>query len=218
MAQNLAQKLKIKEDYVLRTLHAPPHFEKTLDPLPEGVHISVRSNRFDQLHWFVTSQAELEADLPQVLALLKESVTCWIYYPKGSSKMQTDLTRDKGWDALNAEPGLQWLALISFDDTWSAFALRRKSAAAEAPAAGLKKRPIFDYIDVAKKEVRIPQDLADAFEKHPEAADYFHSLAFSHRKEYVEWIVEAKREETRASRVEGTIERLAQGWKNPRNL
>ncbi len=38
--------------------------------------------------------------------------------------MQTDLTRDKGWDALKGVD-LKWITLISVNDTWSAFALRQ---------------------------------------------------------------------------------------------
>jgi uncharacterized protein YdeI (YjbR/CyaY-like superfamily) len=34
----------------------------------------------------------------------------------------------------------------------------------------------------------------------------------------VEWIVTAKKEETRKARIEGTLERLGKQWKNPRNL
>ena len=48
----------------------------------------------------------------------------WISYPKGSSKLQTDLTRDKGWEPLQGSD-LMWLSLVSVDDTWSAFGLRR---------------------------------------------------------------------------------------------
>jgi hypothetical protein len=47
----------------------------------------------------------------------------WISYPKGTSKLQTDLTRDKGWEPL-AGSDLMWLSLVSVDDTWSAFGLR----------------------------------------------------------------------------------------------
>ena len=35
--------------------------------------------------------------------------TLWIAYPKGSSKTQTDLTRDAGWDAVRDEPTSCWL-------------------------------------------------------------------------------------------------------------
>ena len=40
-------------------------------------------------------------------------------------------------------------------------------------------------------------------------------LSFSHRKEYVVWIVEAKKPETRAARLTKTVEMLARGKKNP---
>ena len=39
------------------------------------------------------------------------------------SKIQTDLTRDKGWESLS-KLDLKWITLISVDETWSAFALR----------------------------------------------------------------------------------------------
>ena len=40
----------------------------------------------------------------------------WICYPKGSSKIQTDLTRDKGWQPLDGGD-LMWLSLVSIDET-----------------------------------------------------------------------------------------------------
>jgi hypothetical protein len=47
----------------------------------------------------------------------------WISFPKGSSKIQTDLTRDKGWEGVQALD-LKWVNLVSVNETWSAFALR----------------------------------------------------------------------------------------------
>jgi hypothetical protein len=57
-----------------------------------------------------------------VRALKPESLL-WVSFPKGTSKIQTDLTRDKGWEALHAAD-LKWVNLISVDDTWSAFGMR----------------------------------------------------------------------------------------------
>jgi len=68
------------------------------------------------------------------------------------------------------------------------------------------------------KEVKLPDDLASAFKKNKKQADYFDTLSFTNKKEYIEWIVTAKREETRKERIDGTIERLEKQWKNPRNL
>ncbi len=44
----------------------------------------------------------------------------------------------------------------------------------------------------------------------------FNNLAFTYRKEYIRWIEEAKRSETRMNRIEKTCEMLASGTKSPR--
>ncbi|MEP7277194.1 MAG: bacteriocin-protection protein, partial [Bacteroidota bacterium] len=76
-------------------------------------------------------------------------ITCWIYFPKGSSGMQSDLSRDKGWDTLQVHSNtLDWLSLISFDEIWSAFACRLKTVAKTKPAKQAE-RPILSYIDAA---------------------------------------------------------------------
>jgi len=77
----------------------------------------------DWILLYVESRAALEAALPAASAALASPGTLWIAYPKGASKRQTDLTRDQGWDSLKGAD-LMWLALVSIDETWSAFSLR----------------------------------------------------------------------------------------------
>ncbi|HTA28246.1 MAG TPA: YdeI/OmpD-associated family protein, partial [Bacteroidia bacterium] len=200
-------------------INAPSNFEEHLSPLPAGVTISSKISDYGQIHWFVKSKNEMEKELKKVLSLLKADVICWIYFPKSTSKIQTDLTRDKGWDALMENKSLQWLSLVSFDNTWSAFAIRLqnpKDIKKESNPAG--KRLIFDYADSATKTVRLPDDLAGAMKKSKKAKDFYETLSFSNKREYVEWVLTAKREETRNERVKGTIDRLEKGWKNPRNI
>lgn len=218
MANTIAHKLKIKEGYRLVTLNAPKDFEQTLAPLPDGVKILKQAKVCDQVHWFVKNKAELERDLEKVLPLVKEHVVCWIYYPKGSSKIQTDLSRDKGWDAIMAHNELQWVSLISFDETWSTFGFRLKNAADVKKEEKPKRREVLDYINAREKEMRLPLDLQRAFRRFDSEKAFFNALSFTNRKEYVEWIVTAKREETRKERINATIDRLGKGWKNPRNL
>jgi hypothetical protein len=218
MATTLPQKLKIKPGYTLLTLNAPADFKKTLQGLPAGVKITSSGKEYDQLHCFVLNKAQLEKELAKVLKLLKADVICWMYYPKGSSKLQTDLNRDKGWDELLKYKELQWLSLISFDDTWSAFAFRLKTDTDKKKEVKAKPREIFDWVNPETKEVRLPDDLAAAIKKDKKAASFFDTLSFSNKKEYIEWIITAKREETRNERIKGTIERLGKSWKNPRNI
>jgi hypothetical protein len=68
----------------------------------------------------------------------------------------------------------------------------------------------------AKREpLEIPIDLRAALKKSAKARTTFQDFSYSHKKEYVEWITEAKREETRRKRLATTIEWLSQG--KPRN-
>ena len=73
-----------------------------------------------------------------------------------------------------------------------------------------------EEVQSGEKVVIVPDDLAGAFRENPNAADFFTRLSYSNRKEYVQWITEAKREETRSARIVKTIEKLLQGIKNPR--
>ncbi|MEU4478975.1 YdeI/OmpD-associated family protein [Micromonospora sp. NPDC023966] len=65
--------------------------------------------------------------------------------------------------------------------------------------------------DVATRAVEVPEDLAAALADDAEAQVAFEALAPSHRKEFVRWVTEAKREATRAQRVSKTIEMLRAG-------
>ena len=219
MATSTAQKLRIKEGFTLLTMHAPAGFESKLQPLPQNVKISAAAKNYDQLHWFVLSKAQMEKELGKVLPLIKNEIICWIYYPKGTSKIQTDLTRDKGWESLlKHDDKLTWISLVSFDETWSVFGFRLKTDADKKKEAQPKERAIFNYIDAKTKTIRLPDDLAAALKKSKKEEAFFNTLSFTNRKEYVEWIVTAKREETRTQRVKESIEKLSKQWKNPRNL
>ena len=69
-------------------------------------------------------KAELEEVIPRIVQSLKPDGMLLISYPKGTSKTQTDLTRDKGREGIQ-KADLKRITLVSVDDTWSAFALRR---------------------------------------------------------------------------------------------
>ena len=220
MANTISQKLKIQPGFTLLTLNEPSGFQKGLNGLPKGVKVVESGKEYDQVHWFVLNRAQLEKEMSKVMKLGKPGVIVWVYYPKGKSKIQTDLTRDKGWDCLLAEGDkLTWISLISFDDTWSVFGFRAKTEAdkkkeAKAPA----EREIFKWVNPQTKEVKLPDDLTVALKKNKKATEFFNTLSFTNKKEYIEWIVTAKREETRKERVAGTLERLTKSWKNPRNI
>jgi Bacteriocin-protection, YdeI or OmpD-Associated/Domain of unknown function (DUF1905) len=66
----------------------------------------------------------------------------------------------------------------------------------------------------APRTVVVPRDL-DAALVDAELRERFEALSFTHRREYVEWIEEAKRDETRERRVAKAVEMLRDGVKTP---
>ena len=64
-------------------------------------------------------------------------------------------------------------------------------------------------LDDAPREVELPADLAAAMDDA--ARQNYDKLSFTHRKEWVRWVEEAKRSETRATRVAKTVEALREG-------
>lgn len=69
----------------------------------------------------------------------------------------------------------------------------------------------------SKPEAAVPADLAAALKKNKPAATTFANFSPSHRREYIEWITEAKQDATRQKRLATTLEWLAEGksrnWK-----
>jgi len=68
-----------------------------------------------------------------------------------------------------------------------------------------------------KKELPVPAGLIAALKKNKKAQANFEAFPPSHRREYIEWITEAKTEETREKRIATTLEWLVEGksrnWK-----
>jgi hypothetical protein len=85
-------------------------------------------------------------------------------------------------------------------------------AAEHREAAGVRAEQEVDVtieLDAAPREVPVPDDLAAALDD--DVRTTFDALAYSHRKEWVRWVEEAKKPETRAARIEKTVESLRSG-------
>jgi hypothetical protein len=117
----LAKKIKLKSGAKAAVINAPENY---VDMLKHDTELSpTLSGKFDWIQIFVQNKAELESLAPKASRSLKPESVLWISFPKGTSKIQTDLTRDKGWEVLQGLD-LKWITLISVNETWSAFALR----------------------------------------------------------------------------------------------
>jgi Bacteriocin-protection, YdeI or OmpD-Associated/Domain of unknown function (DUF1905) len=87
-------------------------------------------------------------------------------------------------------------------------------AAEHREAAGVQAGEQVDVrieLDTAPREVVLPEDLADAMDAAARSA--FDGLAYSHQKAWVRWVEEAKKPETRATRIAKTVDGLRSGKK-----
>jgi hypothetical protein len=87
-------------------------------------------------------------------------------------------------------------------------------AAEHRAAAGVSAGDRLDVgidLDTAPREVTVPDDLAAALGGNGPAQALFDTLSYTHRKEWVRWVEDAKKPETRASRIERTVTDLASG-------
>jgi len=117
----LAKKMRLKSNLKAAVINAPENY---VDALKHNTALSPTLNgKFDWIQIFVRTKAELDVLAPKAAKALKPESMLWISFPKGTSKIQTDLTRDKGWEILR-DLDLKWITLISVNEIWSAFAMR----------------------------------------------------------------------------------------------
>ena len=86
-------------------------------------------------------------------------------------------------------------------------------AKAARAQAGVELGATYDVeisADAGERSIDVPDDLTAALAAG-DASDAFAALAYSHRKEFVRWVTEAKREQTRADRVAKTVEMVLAG-------
>jgi bacteriocin resistance YdeI/OmpD-like protein len=210
----IAKKLHLKPGMRVAVANAPAGFSLK----SPGVDIAKSLQRdLDLALLFATMQKELKAQWPKLVSSVKQEGAIWVAYPKKSSGIASDLGMGE-WDATK---GSDWnpVAMIAIDDAWSA--VRYKFAPGlEKVRHERQEEPVKDadgaiVVDRVKRTVTPPKDLQALLLKNAKAKAAFEPLAFSHKREYVTWIVEAKKPETRAARLAKTVEMLAKGKKNP---
>jgi len=124
MKKALAGKLRMQAGQRVLIMNAPQGYLAALEPLPEGLEVfDCADGRFDLVQLFVKSVLELEELGTVVLKAVTYDGLLWISYPKQSSKVDTDISRDTGWDVIS-QAGLRPVAQISIDETWSALRFR----------------------------------------------------------------------------------------------
>jgi hypothetical protein len=214
----LAKKLHLKPGMRFAVVNAPDGFARTLGKLPAGVkqEPSLEPD-LDLAMLFASTQKALTTQWPKAIAALKADGALWVSYPKKSSGIETDLGMGE-WDVSR---GSDWnpVAMIGLDDTWSS--VRFKYAPGLDRAREARQDEIICdadgtvCIDRKNRVITPPGDLQKLMGRNAKARAQFDTLSFTNQREYVRWIIEAKRPETRATRLAKTVDLLSKGKKNP---
>ncbi|WP_248925742.1 YdeI/OmpD-associated family protein [Paenibacillus hamazuiensis] len=224
MNQDLIKKLRIREGQGHLVVDAPEGYRQQLGALGDEAEflafpgdapaIRAAERRYGFVQWFVTQSRQVREHIADMKSCAKEDALLWICYPKQSSKASSDLNRDILWQIVS-DYGLEGISLVSVDNTWSAMRFR------PADQAGSKRRDERGSSAAAKPKeakdrvIEVPEEISQRLKAHPAAAETFGKLSYSHKKEYVQWITGAKKEETRLRRLEKMIDMLEKGLKSP---
>lgn len=124
-ASPLAKKMYLKPGHRVLVKNAPDgYIDDLLSPVPEGAEITTSARgRFDAAQFFVKSQAAFRRLVPQLEKLVKDDRLIWVAYPKQTSRVKTDLNRDRMMENC-AGFGIRCVAIISIDEIWSSVRFR----------------------------------------------------------------------------------------------
>jgi len=213
----LGKKLLIKPGSRWLLFNAPANYLELLEPLPDGAAISFAiEGEFTGIQLFVKNSVELRESLPLIAPLLKPDTIFWVIYPKKSSTIPSDLEMMSSWDELE-KYGLNGVAAAAVDQTWTALRFRPvdRTKISDTRNEEIQKNEYAQYIDVINKQITLPADMALLLQQNPAAMNFYQTLSYSNRKEYVLWILTAKQEKTRAERLTKILDKLLNGKKNP---
>jgi hypothetical protein len=214
MDEALMKKLRLPADGRVAIIEPPEGYLETIGRTPQDAVLDPGgSAAYDFVQLFARNSSDVERLALHAMQAVKPDGLLWMCYPKGTSKLKTDINRDNGWKTVS-DAGWEGVALVSVDETWSSMRFRPQAAVGKTrPTPAERRASSSDGITAA--ELTTPADLLAALDTNPSAAVVFDKLAPSHKKEYVRWIIEAKKEDTRVSRIGKAVEKLAQGLKRP---
>lgn len=121
---SLIKKLGIKPGQKMLIMNMPEGYMQTLGNLPKGAEIQTKAEGvFDFVQVFMHNKADIDNYATTAIQVLRPGGLLWFSYPKKSSKVKTDITRDIGWESVKSV-GWRPVTQIAIDETWSALRFR----------------------------------------------------------------------------------------------
>ncbi len=219
--QSLFEKLELKDEKTLLIQGIPSSIEKQFAKLTYAKNVTplLKSKKVEFALVFAINQNQLNNVLKEVFPALNAASKLWVAYPKQTSKIVSDLNRDCSWAYLT-QSAYEGSDVIEIDNVWVAMRFKKNEVlAAQLKAIADAKPPVaptvVPTVDFAKNLIVPPAELEKVFAKHKKAKEFFTSLSVTNQKEYVSWIEDAKRKDTKERRLDAVLEKLNAGKKSP---
>ncbi|MDB5193269.1 MAG: hypothetical protein JWQ96_2832 [Segetibacter sp.] len=210
--QSMFEKLQLTNERNLLIQGLPSSIEKQFIKLSYSKNVTplLKVKKVEFALVFAINTNQLRAILNEVIPVLADGAKFWVASPKSTSKIICDLNRTSSWDTLTKN-GFESIEQVTLDHCWVAMRFEKTGkAGANEEELSLSIDPDFD------KNLVVPHpELEKIFNRHKKAREFFQNLSETNQQEFVKWIEEAKRQDTRTRRVEATVEKLLAGKKNP---
>ncbi|MCO6498415.1 MAG: hypothetical protein J5I50_12225 [Chitinophagaceae bacterium] len=121
MSQTLLEKLQLEDEKNVLIQGLPSTIEKQFSKISFSKNVTqlLRSRKIDFALVFVLNANQLNRILDDVCTALHDETKFWIAFPKQTSKITTDLSREASWDCV-CEKGLEGGEIVVLDYVWNA--------------------------------------------------------------------------------------------------
>jgi hypothetical protein len=127
MKNSVARKLGMNPGMRALIIAPPPGYVKLLMPLPDGLTVCSKADgMYPFVQVFATRLAEISAFAKKLPKHAAPNALVWISYPKKTSNVEGDLSRDLIRQAMNGT-GWRAVSIVAIDEVWSALRFRPAS-------------------------------------------------------------------------------------------
>ncbi|PWT78308.1 MAG: hypothetical protein C5B59_02070, partial [Bacteroidetes bacterium] len=177
-----------------------------------------KSKKIDFALVFAVNEVQLKNIINEVLPALHRDSKLWVAHPKTTSKIATTLNRECSWGCIT-QSGYEAVRQVALDHVWTAMRFRkadRMSLVNRTPASVMSGA--LSEVDYVSHTVNPPEDFVQELKRSKIASHFFEKLPSNNKNEYVSWIANAKKSETRSRRLEAAIDRLIAGKMTPEGV
>ena len=141
MSQTLFEKLELADEKNLLIQGLPSSIEKQFNKLSFAKNMTplLKTRKIDFALVFAVNETQLNGILTDVMPSLKGDSKFWVAYPKTTSKITTDLNRERSWNRLTSE-GYESVHRVELDHVWSAMRFVKNDNPRDGDVAKSRKR------------------------------------------------------------------------------